>query len=269
VVTEQVEYFRRSGGSVEWKVFGHDQPGNLETILSAAGFVPDPPETLIAFDLREGLPEGMVTVGIDFRRVTDDAGIHDAVAANVAAFGPEAQDRAMAYEQRLRAPNQAVVVAYAEGAPIASGRVDLPPGRSFAGLWGGGTAPAYRHRGVYRGLVHERAVLARNAGYHYLTADALETSRPILERLGFVPLTTTRGWILEAGPGPSAGELSPKDTEFVWESQPRRQWVHLRDFRPRWIADYMVLLLSVCGLRIHLSAPAAHDDNRSRPLPID
>ncbi|MGD1099633.1 MAG: GNAT family N-acetyltransferase [Thermoplasmata archaeon] len=205
VVTEQVEYFRRSGGSVEWKVFGHDQPGNLETILSAAGFVPDPPETLIAFDLREGLPEGMVTVGIDFRRVTDDAGIHDAVAANVAAFGPEAQDRAMAYEQRLRAPNQAVVVAYAEGAPIASGRVDLPPGRSFAGLWGGGTAPAYRHRGVYRGLVHERAVLARNAGYHYLTADALETSRPILERLGFVPLTTTRGWILEAGPGPSVG----------------------------------------------------------------
>jgi hypothetical protein len=200
VVAEQVEYFRRSGGSVEWKVFGHDQPGNLETILSAAGFVPDPAETLIAFDLSEGLPEGTVAVGIDFRRVTDDAGIHDAVAANVAAFGPEAQDRAVAFEQRLRAPNQAVVVAYAEGAPIASGRVDLPPGRSFAGLWGGGTAPDFRHRGVYRGLVHARAVVARNAGYHFLTADALETSRPILERLGFVPLTTTRGWVFTASP---------------------------------------------------------------------
>jgi hypothetical protein len=205
VVADQVEYFRKRGGSVEWKVFGHDRSRDLETTLSTAGFVPDPPETLVTFDLREGLPEGAAPAGIDLRRVTDDAGIHDAVLANVAAFGPQAQDRAEAYEERLRAPNQAVFVAYAEGVPVASGRVDLPPGRSFAGLWGGGTALAFRHRGIYRGLVYARAVLAQNAGYRFLTADALPTSRPILERLGFVPLTTTRGWVFQASPGPTVG----------------------------------------------------------------
>jgi|GEM_PF-4020872 len=50
---------------------------------------------------------------------------------------------------------------------------------------------------------------------------------------------------------------------------PSIKWVHLCDFRPPWISDYMVLPLSVCGLRIHLSAPSAHDDDRSHPLPID
>ena len=32
--------------------------------------------------------------------------------------------------------------------------------------------------------------------YRYLTVDARDTSRPILERLGFIELTTVTGWTL-------------------------------------------------------------------------
>jgi len=196
VVAAQAAFFRRTGGEVEWKVFGHDRPDDLESILAEAGFVPEEPETLVAFDLQQGLPGGAVPRDIEFRQVADDAGIQDALTASRAAFGPRSSDGPDHEEEHLRAPNQAVLVAYADGAPVAMGRVDFPPGRSFAGLWGGGTAPEYRHRGVYRGLVAARAALARSNGYRFLTVDARDTSRPILERLGFAKLTTTRPWIL-------------------------------------------------------------------------
>jgi GNAT superfamily N-acetyltransferase len=53
-----------------------------------------------------------------------------------------------------------------------------------------------RGRGIHRSLVHARAREALRLGYTYLTVDAMETSRPILESLGFVPMTTTRDYTL-------------------------------------------------------------------------
>ncbi|MGA9839889.1 MAG: GNAT family N-acetyltransferase [Thermoplasmata archaeon] len=199
VVAEQVAYFRRVGQEVEWKTFGHDRPADLEAILARAGFVPDEPETLVVFDLREGLPGGPVPADVTVRRVTDRAGLRDAATANDAAFGAEGTEFLERWSDRLDDPNVGLFVAYVEGSPAATGRVQLTPGRSFAGLWGGGTAPPHRHRGVYRSLVRVRASFARDYGHRFLTVDARETSRPILERLGFVRLTTTRAWVLRPG----------------------------------------------------------------------
>jgi GNAT superfamily N-acetyltransferase len=58
------------------------------------------------------------------------------------------------------------------------------------------TLPEYRGRGLYRATVARRAELAREAGYRWLYVDALPTSRPILERLGFVTLTTTTPYVI-------------------------------------------------------------------------
>jgi len=58
---------------------------------------------------------------------------------------------------RLCDPALALYVAYADGRPVASARAEFPRDRSFAGLWGGGTIPEYRGRGIYRALVHARA----------------------------------------------------------------------------------------------------------------
>ncbi|MFD4043109.1 GNAT family N-acetyltransferase, partial [Streptomyces sp. NPDC058605] len=64
-----------------------------------------------------------------------------------------------------------------------------------AGLWGGGTVEGWRGRGLYRALVAHRARAAADRGYRYLQVDAMSTSRPILERLGFEPLTTTTPYL--------------------------------------------------------------------------
>ena len=64
-------------------------------------------------------------------------------------------------------------------------------GTDFASLWGGGTLPEWRGRGIFRALVARRAALAAARGYRCLQVDALPTSEPILARLGFVRLATT------------------------------------------------------------------------------
>ncbi|MEO7039976.1 MAG: GNAT family N-acetyltransferase, partial [Candidatus Elarobacter sp.] len=90
----------------------------------------------------------------------------------------------------------ALFVAYAGSVPAAAGRLQTPAGRVFASIWGGGTVPDYRRRGIYRAMVGERAREARRRGYRYITVDARATSRPILERLGFVALDGVTGWVL-------------------------------------------------------------------------
>jgi GNAT superfamily N-acetyltransferase len=93
--------------------------------------------------------------------------------------------------QRLHTGAVTPVLALAGAEPVCAARVDFHIGTDFASLWGGGTLPEWRGRGIYRALVSRRARLARDRGYRYLRTDALPTSRPILEKLGFVRITTT------------------------------------------------------------------------------
>jgi GNAT superfamily N-acetyltransferase len=85
----------------------------------------------------------------------------------------------------------AMVLAMAGDEPVCSARADFPPDSEFAGLWGGGTLPAWRGRGIYRALIAYRAGLAGRRGYRYLTVDASADSEPILRRLGFRCLART------------------------------------------------------------------------------
>jgi GNAT superfamily N-acetyltransferase len=186
------------GQELEWKVYSHDRPPGLEAVLAAAGFQPEETETFLAFDLRGDGAGAEPPAGVEVREVIDEKGVADVVRVSEAAFG---RDEPWRFEQlagRLGHPNQALFVAYEDGQPVSSGRLELAPGRAFAGLYGGGTVPERRGRGVYRALVAARAAEARRRGVRYLTVDARETSRPILQRLGFEPLATVRGWTLPA-----------------------------------------------------------------------
>ena len=69
------------------------------------------------------------------------------------------------------------------------------PGSAFAGLWGGSTLKSHRGRGIYRAMVARRAAIAGARGIRYLQVDASDDSRPILERLGFLALTTTTPYV--------------------------------------------------------------------------
>jgi GNAT superfamily N-acetyltransferase len=184
-----------AGQDLEWKVFSHDGPPGLEAALAASGFAPDRLETFLVLDL-DAAPALGADHAMEVRRVTDEAGAADVAAVHAAAFGRETPGRLEQLAARLGDPTQALFVAYEGRRPVSSGRLELAPGRAFAGLYGGGTVPDYRGRGAYRALVAARAAEARRRGCRYLTVDALETSRPILERLGFQPLATVRAWML-------------------------------------------------------------------------
>jgi GNAT superfamily N-acetyltransferase len=194
-VADQVAYFTSLGQEVEWKVYGHDRPSDLGARLAAHGFEAGETEMVMVFDLARDLQPGTPDLPLEIRRVRDEAGLNDLIAVRSEAFGGETRMTDL-LQARLGDPTLGLFVAYAGGAPVAAGRLEMPPGRSFAGLWGGGTVPAFRGRGVYRALIRERAKEAKRLGYRYLHTDARHTSRPILERLGFVPLTAVTGWVL-------------------------------------------------------------------------
>jgi GNAT superfamily N-acetyltransferase len=103
---------------------------------------------------------------------------------------PDELRRALAEEP----PTMLATVVLVDGAAVSGGRIDLPNQGEFAGLYGGVTLPEHRGRGLYRATVAERAGIARDRGYRWLYVDALPTSRPILERLGFRQITTTTPW---------------------------------------------------------------------------
>lgn len=195
-VAAEAAHFRGAGLGVEWRVFSHDGPPNLKSALAETGFAPAPPETFMVFDLT-ALPEVGAIPSVSVRRVTDLRGVEDVMAVRTEAFGDASPDLGRELAARLADPALLLFVAYADGRPLASGRLEAPDGRPFAGLYGGGVAPDSRGRGLYRALVAARAAQAKRLGRRYLTVDAADTSRPLLQRMGFVPLATVRGWTLQ------------------------------------------------------------------------
>jgi GNAT superfamily N-acetyltransferase len=198
-VAEQAARARSAGLTLEWKVYEHDGPAGIGAALERAGFVADPRETFMVFDLARDVPDDPGCEGLEIREVVDAAGVDDFIAVGDAAFGRDNRAKAESYRRSLGDLALALFVAYRDGKPVSAGRLQLPAGRSFASMWGGGTVPGQRGRGMYRALVSHRAREARRRGYRYLTVDAAETSRPILERLGFAPLTGITGYVLRQG----------------------------------------------------------------------
>jgi GNAT superfamily N-acetyltransferase len=171
-------------GDVEWKYYSHDGP-ELRERLVAAGLEPEDEETVVVAEAASIPPP---PTEVELREDVD-------------AF-VELAERVFGRSHGPGFPENAVpVVAYVDGEPVSGGRVDLEPDVEFAGLFGGVTLPEFRGRGLYRATVARRAELAREAGYRWLYVDALPTSRPILERLGFARLTTTTPFVIPRAGG--------------------------------------------------------------------
>jgi GNAT superfamily N-acetyltransferase len=88
-----------------------------------------------------------------------------------------------------------IFVAEAGDCTVCAGWLRFPSRTEFATFWGGATLPSWRGRGIYRALVAHRARLAAERGRRYIEVDASDDSRPILERLGFVAVTTTTPFV--------------------------------------------------------------------------
>ena len=78
-------------------------------------------------------------------------------------------------------------LAFVDGEPVAAGYASYTPLGLL--LFGGATLPSARGRGAYRALVAARAREAADRGTPVLVTHAGQMSRPILERLGFKPVS--------------------------------------------------------------------------------
>lgn len=197
VIRREIRRFAALRAPWEWKYHSYDEPADLAQRLRAAGFVAEPSETLLVAEVADLVLDLAPPPGVEFRTVRDEGGVASLVAVHDAVFGdssPELGDCLWAALQG-EAPEMAGIVAFVGSTPIGEGRVEFHAGTQFASLWGGATLPAWRGRGVYRALVACRAAQAVSRGFRYLHVDALDASRPILERLGFVRLATTTPYL--------------------------------------------------------------------------
>jgi GNAT superfamily N-acetyltransferase len=198
VIAAQRRYFADRGSPVEWKYYDYDQPADLPARLVAAGFEPDDEETMLVAETAAIDPAVELPPGVRLVPVTDEAGVAATMGVHDLAFtahpSPDLGKRLLA--QFASSPELLhMVVAMAGNEPVSAARIEFIPGTDFAGLWGGGTVPAWRGRGIFRALVAYRAGLAAERGYRYLQVDALPTSRPILERLGFQAVARTTPYV--------------------------------------------------------------------------
>ena len=190
-IIEQIEHYRTLRVEFEWTVCAHDQPADLTARLARHGFEIGPCETILVLDLHDPPPWIDRPTSHRVLRVEGPQQLELYRQATEQVF-PEGGTfifNRLSRHLHSDSKQQVGYVALADGQPASAGRLETHPNSVFAGLYGGGTVAAFRGRGLYRAIVAARARDAQTLGARYLIVDALPTSRPILERLGFVRLT--------------------------------------------------------------------------------
>jgi GNAT superfamily N-acetyltransferase len=180
--------------TVEWKTRGHDPIPALGAILQAHGFVPGEEESVMMGDADRLALDLPLPAGVTVRPIRDRTDVEAAAALADEVFGSTTSPARIEEWIRRTSPEVDEIelwVAEADGRMVSAGRLDPVPGTTVAGIWGGGTLPAWRGRGIYRALLAERARSALRRGYPVLHSDSTAYSRPILERSGLVRVTTT------------------------------------------------------------------------------
>jgi hypothetical protein len=193
VIEYEIDHHRRLGVRFEWKLYSHDTPRDLLMRLQRHGFEIGEREAVLIYDLSnrpEWLNDSATKNVIRIERL-DQIPIYKNLVGEDFNDVEEAIVADLANAIRSGSTHHRIYIAYDGSQPVSSGRLYTHAGSHFAGLYGGETLPAFRGRGHYRAVVAARAADALASGAKFLKVDALPTSRPILERLGFIRLTDT------------------------------------------------------------------------------
>jgi GNAT superfamily N-acetyltransferase len=201
LIARQVDVFAARGQRFEWKLHGHDLPADLPEHLRRAGLAPEEQETVMIGAVDDVAGEPQLPADVVIREVLEP----DDFAA-VATLEETVWDEDHGWVDDLAAEREAdpaglrMFLAEAEDHAVSAGWVRFPSNTEFATFWGGATLEEWRGRGIYRALVAHRARLAAARGRRYVEVDASDDSRPILERLGFVAVTTTTPYVWSPAP---------------------------------------------------------------------
>lgn len=193
LIVRQVQHFAARRERFEWKLHGHDRPADLSERLVAAGFRVGELETVVIAPVARIAEPPVLPPGVALRHVTSRADLKRIDVLEGAVWGEDGSGYGTMLEAELEADPDGLVVVVAEAGDTAvcAAWIRFEVGTGFATLWGGATLPAWRGQGIYRATVAHRARLAAGRGFELVEVDASRDSRPILERLGFVAVTTT------------------------------------------------------------------------------
>lgn len=191
VIEEQVAHYRALGSGVEWAAYAHDGPPDLVDRLQRHGFEVGEREAVVVLDTRTR-PAWLEASGphrVERVRTHAELAAFTRVAEKVFCRDQTPVTRELAARLREGSTEHVAYLGYERDAVASVARLYTHPASAFGGLYGGGTLAPHRGKGLYRATVQRRAADALRAGARYLRVDALPTSQPILERLGFEVLT--------------------------------------------------------------------------------
>lgn len=206
LIARQRDYFAAKNQPVEWKTRGHDLPTDLPERLVAAGFVPEERETVVigeSADIVKRLSGRESVDGVTIRRTGDLADFERIAAMESTVWNQDwswltndlVSRHATGLTDIFLAETKADSETGAGGEVVSAAWAVYKKNTDFTGLWGGSTLAEWRGKGIYKALVAVRAARAVELGYRYLQVDASDDSSPILQRLGFLPVTTTTPYV--------------------------------------------------------------------------
>jgi hypothetical protein len=185
-----------------WRLSELTRPEGLEPELVRRGATVVDRMDVLALPLGGGVPDLAVPDDVEVRRVTDAQTVRDAIVVGNDAFGgEEPTDEQVAsslaeVERGLDDDSGGRWVAYVDGRPAGTGGYTLAD--DVCRLWGGGTHGTLRGRGAYRAVLAARLDTARAAGATLaLTHGVVDTSSPILRRIGFTRYGEERTLVLD------------------------------------------------------------------------
>lgn len=211
LVAEVVAHFAGRGLPFEWKTRSHDVgEAELEATLRAAGLQPEPTETVMIGEPgmlcgSTSLPAGLVLrrAGAEGHELADDVAAAGRLYAAVFPAHRPDYDQSLLDRLRAQADDVQLWLVTDERAVVAAGRLDV--NGAVAGLWGGATDAKWRGRGLYRALTAARCAVAAERECSVVYAECTEYSRPILQRSGLQPVTTTTPFVWSPDRAPHGG----------------------------------------------------------------
>ncbi|MFG3343592.1 DUF2716 domain-containing protein [Streptomyces sp. NPDC048018] len=185
LVRRQQEAFAARGEPVRWKVYGADPPLLAEE-LEAAGFIPDPQQSLLVSEFA-AMPQGRRRGRV--RSVVPDARIRELAAAGGPHARPLAEVEADGWAAYGRSGRGETVILGGADRVLAVGWAGRAADSDFVVI-GGLTGPCPELVAGFAPLARKAYLMGRDAPY--CVAEAAGDLRTALSQAGFVELTTVR-----------------------------------------------------------------------------
>jgi GNAT superfamily N-acetyltransferase len=173
----------------EWELGESCTPPGLVERLLELGLERDPHEPVATGMALIGEPDWEIPTGVEARPVRNARELVAARRVQKDAFGdPRPVDAGQIRQEQTREGiDGSTFVALIDGQIVAAAYASFTPWGLI--MFGGATLGEARGRGAYRALVAARAEEAAARGTPALVVHAGSMSRPILERLGFTPIS--------------------------------------------------------------------------------